>query len=97
MKANGNMKVYEIILYRQGDYIGTNFKCPRCGEYLELWGQRIAVCTSCSYILDIKRCFWRIGIHEYSLIYFLEDVISAYYQVIKKLIRKQKGGDKKRK
>jgi len=84
------MRVYEIFLYRQGEYVGTNFKCPRCGKYLSLWGQSVVVCSSCSYILDVKRCLWRIGIRQPLLIYFLEDIISAYYQVIRRLIRDSK-------
>lgn len=81
------MKVYEIILYREGEHVGTNFKCPRCGKYLSLWGRTIVACSSCSYVLDVNRCLWRIGIRQPLLIYFLEDIISAYYQVIRRLVR----------
>ena len=81
------MKVYEIILYREGDRIGTNFKCPRCGKYMTMWGQSVVLCSSCSYVLDIKMCLWRIGVYYPLLRYVAEDIISAYYRVMRRLIR----------
>ena len=80
------MKVYEIILYREGEHVGTNFKCPRCGKYLIMRNEAGVVCPSCSHILGVNGCLWRIGIRQPPLLYFLVDIVSAYYQVTMRLV-----------
>jgi len=84
------MKVYEIILYREGEHVVINLKCPRCGRYMRLYYWYIAVCPSCSYLLDVRKYLLGIEFSQPFLTYFLEDVIRGYYEVIRRLIRDSK-------
>ncbi|RLI87646.1 MAG: hypothetical protein DRP01_01435 [Archaeoglobales archaeon] len=84
------MKVYEIILYREGEHVVISLKCPRCGRYMYLYYWYIAVCPSCSYLSDVRKYLLGIEFSQSFLTYFLEDVIRGYYGVIRRLVRDSK-------